>query len=144
MNDKEREIISELRKDARTSLASISHQINMPVSTVYDKINRFSKNGIIKRYIAIVDFSKLGYNYHAKLAVKVNRTHKEDLLLFLQKVSSINSLYEINGGFDFFIETVHKDIKEYIEFLEELNNKFDIVELHEYQVINDLVKENFI
>ena len=65
MKKSELEILSHLRKDARTSLASISHDVNIPISTIYDKINRFHLNKIIERYTAILNFSKLGYHHRS-------------------------------------------------------------------------------
>ncbi len=144
MTLKEHSIISHLRHDARTSLASISHSIQMPISTVYDKITKMHHSNVITRFTALVDFSKLGYHYHAKLALKVNRTQRKDIFQFLQEHDSINSLYEINGGFDFLIETIHPSIKEYIEFLDAIKEQFDLEQIQEYQVISTVQQEKFL
>ena len=144
MNEKEIQIISRLRKDARGSLASISSEIQMPISTVYDKISRFSKENIITKYTALVDFKKLGYHYQSKIALKVGSLDKLKLLSFLQSHPHINSIYEINGGFDYFIETIHKDIKDYINFINNLKEDYTIIELHEYQIIEEIDREKFI
>lgn len=144
MDEKERKIISKLRKDARTSLASIAQEVQMPISTIYDKINRLHKNNIIQQYTALVDFPKLGFHHHMHLVIKVKKEQKKDLLLFLQHKSEVNSIHEINGGFDFYIETLHLSIKGYSTFIEELKECFNIKELHEYQVIGVLEKEKFL
>ena len=143
MNEKERQIISHLRRDARISLTSISNNINMPISTVYDKINRLHKGKVIKRYIALVDFLKLGYHHHAKLAMRVPHKQKGELLLFLRNHKAVNSLHEINSDFDFLVEVIHKNIKEHNLFLEELQECFDINEIQEFQIINEIEKEKF-
>ena len=141
MNEQERYLISYLRKDAKTSLSSLSKQISMPISTIYDKINRLHRNLVITKYTALVDFVKMGYNHHAHLVLKVNKTQRKELQLFLQKHQAVNSLHEINGGFDFWVETLHKDIKEYTAFLEGLKDNFQILALHEYQVIGEVERE---
>ncbi len=144
MDEKERQILSELRKDARASLSSISQSVGIPISTIYDKINRMQRDNIINKYALLVDFPKLGYHHHAHLALKVSKLQRKDLLSFLQKNNSINSLHEIDGGFDFMFETVHKDVKEYSLFMEELKENFSIIEVKEYQVINVLDRERFL
>lgn len=144
MNEKERQIISHLRKDARTSLASISYNIEMPISTIYDKINRLNKSDVIRRFTALIDFSKLGFHYQAKLALRVEHLKKEELLLFLREHESVNSLYEINGGFDFFVETIHKDIKEYLDFVNKLKEKFELLAMQEFQIIDEIEREKFV
>ncbi|MFA6461012.1 MAG: winged helix-turn-helix transcriptional regulator [Candidatus Woesearchaeota archaeon] len=143
MDEKERQIISELRKDSRTSLSAISQSVGMPISTIYDKINRMQRENLIHKYALLIDFPKLGYHHHAHLALKVDKAQRKGLSSFLENHASINSLHEIDGGFDFMFETVHKDVKEYSLFLEELKEKFSVLELKEYQVINIIDRERF-
>ena len=143
MNQKEQEIISHLRKDARISLASVSHELGMPISTIYDKINRLNNNNTIKKFTALVNFKKLGYHHHAKVALKVQKYQKDDLLIYLRNHYAINSLHEINHCFDFLIEVVHRDVKEFISFVEDLKDIFDILDLKEFQIINEVKREEF-
>jgi DNA-binding Lrp family transcriptional regulator len=49
MNKKEEQIISHLRKNAKASVLSLSRQIEMPLSTIYDKINRLNQSKVIKK-----------------------------------------------------------------------------------------------
>ena len=144
MYEKEQQIISHLRKDARTSLASISNDVKMPLSTTYDRINRLQQNQVIKKFTALVDFSKLGYHYHGKIALRISKRHKKELLSFLQNHPAVNSLHEINNGFDFLVEVIHKDIKEYLEFIDQLHESFEIQELHQYQIIKEIETEKFL
>ncbi len=140
---KDRQILTHLRANARSSLAAIATSIEMPISTIHDKINKLDRDNVIKRHTTLVDFTKLGYHYQAKLAIRVSRLQKKEFYEFLTSHTAINSLHEINGGFDFLLETIHSDIKEYIGFLDELQESFDIQELHEYQIINEIKKEEF-
>ncbi|MEK6938549.1 MAG: Lrp/AsnC family transcriptional regulator [Nanoarchaeota archaeon] len=144
MNEKERQIISELRKDAQASLSSISQNVHMPLSTIYDKINRFHREEVIKKYAVLVNFSKLDLHHQTQLAIRVAKPSKGSLLLYLQKNLAINSIHEINGGFDFLVETVHHDVKEYLAFVEELKERFEILELHSYQIVKEVEREKFI
>jgi DNA-binding Lrp family transcriptional regulator len=138
MNQKEQRIISNLRKDARTSLAAISHDVEMPISTIYDKINKLNRDNVITRYAALVDFTKMGFHHHMKLVVKVARHQRKELSLFLQKNAALNSLREISGGF--IAELIHRDAKEYLAFVEGLQENFE-VEVTEYQVLADIKRE---
>ena len=143
MDEKERLIISHLRKDARLSLGAVSQALNVPLSTVYDKLNRLQKEGVIRKQALLLDFAKLGYHHHIHLALKVSREQKPALQQFLQNHHSVNSLHEINGGFDFLAEVISKDIKEYTDFRDGLKESFNLKELHEYQIIEELEKEKF-
>ena len=144
MKEKERLIISHLRQNSRKSLGSISESIEMPISTIYDKINRFNKDKVIKRFTALIDFKKLGYHHHSKIALQVPRFQKQSLQDFLINHPAINSLHEINGGFDFLVETIHKDVKEYLGFIETLNESFDILNKQEFLIVNEIEREKFV
>lgn len=143
MKQKEREIISHLRKDARSSLAAISHDIKMPISTIYDKINKLHKNNVIKKYTALINFSDLGFHHHNKLILIVEKKQKQELLGFLKNKRCINSISEVNSGHEFIIEVLHENLKQYIEFKEELLECFNFFDLKEYQVINEIEREMF-
>lgn len=143
MDEKERLIISHLRKDARLSLGLVSHTLNVPLSTVYDKINRLQREGVIRKQALLLDFAKLGYHHHIHLVLKVSKEQKLAVQQFLQNHSAVNSLHEINGGYDFLVEVISKDIKEYTDFRNNLKESFDLKEIHEYQIIEELEKEKF-
>ncbi len=141
VNEKELAIISHLRKDSRTSLAVISEGVEMPSSTIYDRISRLQKDDVIKAYTVILDFKKLGLNHHTRIALKVNKPHREELLKYLKKQNIVNSISQINSGFDFMVETVSRDIKEHLEFIESLKSNFKIIDLHQYLVVDEIEKE---
>jgi len=143
MKQKELNIISQLRKDARSSLAAISEKVEVPISTIYDKICKMHKFNLIKKFTVILDFPKLGFHYHAKIAIKVPKKQTVDIIKFLKENSCVNSLHEINGGFTVFIETLHTDLKQFIDFKDCLYDSFDILEMHEYQIINDIETKKF-
>ncbi|PIZ50604.1 hypothetical protein COY27_06700 [Candidatus Woesearchaeota archaeon CG_4_10_14_0_2_um_filter_33_13] len=141
LNEKELEIIKHLRKDARTSLLSISDVVQMPTSTIYDKINKMKKEKIITGYTALVDFKKLGINHHSKVVIKVIPEHKNELLRFLQGQENVNSIYHINSGYDFMVEVLSKDIKDHLELVEKIKNSFNITEIYQYQVVDEVIRE---
>ena len=144
MKEKERQIISHLRQNSRKSLGSISESIEMPISTIYDKINRFNNDKVIKRFTALIDFKKLGYHHHAKLILTTTPHQKAELLNFLRTHPAINSIDEINSGYDFLVETIHKDVKEYLEFIETLNESFEITDKKELLIVNEVAREKFV
>jgi Lrp/AsnC family transcriptional regulator, leucine-responsive regulatory protein len=141
VNERELAIISHLRKDSRTSLAFISEEIEMPPSTIYDKINRLQRDDVIKSYTVMLDFKKLGLNHHAKIVLKINKIYHKKLLEYLKKHNIVNSISQINSGFDFMVETLSKDIKEYLDFIDEVKIKFGVIDLYDYLIVDEIEKE---
>ncbi|MFC1732290.1 Lrp/AsnC family transcriptional regulator [candidate division KSB1 bacterium] len=142
MNKRDLLIISHLRKDARKNLTSMSRETGIPVSTIFDRI-RVNEGGIIKKHVAIVDFTKLGYTTRANLMLKIKKEQREELKIYLSKQENINSVYKINNNYDFLIEGIFTGIKELESFLEKTDDRFDIESKEIYYIVDEIKKEEF-
>lgn len=141
LREKELMIISELRKNARIPLTEISAKTKTPVSTVFSKIKKYEK-GIINKHTSLVSFAKLGLTW-TKILLKVKRKDRERLKEFALNNKNVNSLFEINHGYDFLLETIHKNQNQLKDFIEELEERFELEQRDVYAVINDLKREGF-
>ena len=84
------------------------------------------------------------YPVYYKNSYKLQKKKEIFDMWYYDNRTTINNLFKINNGFDFMVETIHKDIKEYLNFIDELDEAFDITEKQEYQIINEIKKENFV
>ena len=73
MKNAEKEIIEHLRKGKRVNISEIARKLGLPISTVSDRIRRIEQKYVLKR-ASLLDFPKTGYNAHAMLAIKTNKT----------------------------------------------------------------------
>ena len=135
-------IISHLRKDARKNLTTMSKETGIPVSTIFDRI-KTQENGIIKKHTAIIDFSKLGYTTRINLMVKAKKEQKEELKNYLAKQENVNSVYKINNSYDFLVDGVFMNIKGFEEFLERMDDRFDIEAKEVYYIVDEIKREDF-
>ncbi|MBU0666515.1 MAG: Lrp/AsnC family transcriptional regulator [Nanoarchaeota archaeon] len=142
MKETDIKLLRQLRRNARESITNISKKTGIPTSTVFLKI-REQENRLIKKHVSLVDYAALGYNHWQNTVVKLAEYNNKEFEKFLLEYENVNSLYEINGGYDYLLETVHKNVKEYVDFMKDLENKFKIVELKGFQIINDLKREEF-
>jgi len=144
INEKDMKILSHLRSDARKKITEISRNINMPVTTIYDRLRSQHKKGIVKKHVTLVDFSKFGFNTSALVAFKVNTTNKEKLRKYLQEHPNINSLYKVNSEHNFLAEVVFKDIAKLYDFVDATNLQFNITDSKIFHVLSELKKEVFL
>lgn len=140
---KDLKIISRLRRNSRETLTSMSKATGMPISTIYDKLKLHS-GGLISKHTTILDFNKLGFATRAHVILRVKRDQKEELKTYLDAHPNINSLYKINNGFDFLAESIFKNIHDLEEFLEAMEDKFEILNKNVYYIISDVKREDFI
>ena len=121
----------------------MSRKTYIPVTTLHKKLKGF-EGEVIKKYVALLDFTRLGFNTRANIVIKVKKELRDQLRDFLIDNKAINSLYRINNGFDFLIEVVFKEIKDVEFFVEQLENNFKIEKKEIYYIIEELRKEEFL
>ncbi len=139
LTPKDLEIISHLRQNSRKSLVDISNDTKVPTSTVFDKLKCFN-DGVIKKYTAIVDFPLIGYNIRVFMMLK--SSDEERLKCFLFSHGNVNSVFQINNGYAFFIDCIFRDSKEFFYFRQELDKL--IVSKQVFNIIDEIKREDFL
>lgn len=136
-------LVSSIRKDARVSLSKLSRQAGMPISTIYERLKRF-EGSIIKKYTATIDFAGIGYNAHACVLVKIEPGERLKFQEYMLNCSHLNSFFKINNGFDFYMEFVFRNLREFEEYIDTIECRFRILEKHTFYIVNDLKREQFL
>ncbi len=142
MQKKDLLILSNLRKDARMSLTNMSKATHIPISTIFDRL-RMHEVGLIKKHTSLIDFEKLGFNTRANVCIKVDKSKREELREHLSKHQNVNSVFKINNGYDFLAEVVFHNIKDLEEFMENLEERFNVTQTQVYYLIEDIKREEF-
>ena len=140
MKEKELILLRHLRSNARKSLAKISKETKIPVSTLFDTLKKL-ENSVIKKHTSLIDFSKLGYSF--KVIFSIATRQKKEMRAWLLQHPNINTLSSSINDYDFHFECLFKDLKEHVDFKESLE-KFHITRLDETFVVDELKKEGFV
>ncbi|MBN2457703.1 Lrp/AsnC family transcriptional regulator [Candidatus Woesearchaeota archaeon] len=136
-------VLSYLRSDARSSISSISAEIDVPVSSVLSRL-RMLEDKIIKKYSTLLNYSKIGFvQINLIIMAGARKSDKDALRSFLMEHPNVNSLFQVSDGFDFYLETVFKDIKGFYDFTDSLSS-FKIRKIEEHHVIEEIKKEEFL
>lgn len=135
--------LSLLRKNGREQLTKMSKITGLPVSTLYEKLKRFSKN-IIKKNTIILDFKKLGFQIHAMILLRVDSRDLIALCDFLKKSFYVNNVYKISNKFNIMIEVIFRDLSELDSFLVNIGIKYKIYDSEILFIVNNIVTENFL
>ncbi|MBT3814262.1 Lrp/AsnC family transcriptional regulator [Candidatus Woesearchaeota archaeon] len=143
MNPKTLQLLMHLRENSREKLTSISKKTNIPISTLFDLLKEL-QGGLILKSTVLLDYSKLGYHARAKVFLKVSNENKEKLKNHLNLNPNVNTIYKINNGWSFLIETVHKNIKELDIFLEKLEDNYNIENKQIHYLIDEVKREGFV
>ena len=68
---------------------------------------------------------------------------RQKIEVYLLKHLSVNSIYRINNGYSYFVESVHKDLNEAEDYLEELDSRFKLRKKAVFYILGDIVRERF-
>ncbi len=122
LDDTDRSILRLLQQNATLKTRELSEMINLSYTPVYERVRKLEKEGIIKKYVALVDREKVG----KKLMVICNIALKEHSRAmgerFVQAISGYPEVLEclnISGDYDFLLKVVVEDMPEYQNFLME-------------------------
>ncbi|MBU0536729.1 MAG: Lrp/AsnC family transcriptional regulator [Nanoarchaeota archaeon] len=143
LKTKDMKILRCLRKNSNQPLTDIARETGIPVTTIYDRMRLHDKE-IIRKYTILLDFPKIGYHAKTKIALKTGIGSKEKLLKFLTEHPNVNSISKINLGFDFFIEVIFRDQEETHNFIDQIEEMFQIEEKHVFSVVDEIEMERFL
>jgi DNA-binding Lrp family transcriptional regulator len=141
MKAKELHIVRHLRVNARETLTRLSKKTGIPISTLFDKLNQY-KDDVILRHTCLIDYTKLGFDLRVHLLFKVQKD-KERFEKFITEHYQVNSVFKINNGYDYLVEAVFKNMRDFTEFMQGFD-KFAIKDRKEFYVLQDLRREAFL
>ncbi|USN45827.1 MAG: Lrp/AsnC family transcriptional regulator [Candidatus Woesearchaeota archaeon] len=143
LDEKERLLIKSLRENGRLQVNAVAKAYGFPISTMAAVFHRLQRDGILK-HGAFVNFQALGYPIRKVALIKTRRDCRDRMRDYLKQADQVNTLHEINSGFDFMIETVFANNKEGHEFLERLAQEQVVLEMNVHDVIDTVHQERFL
>ena len=121
-DDLDREIIFHLQENARLSTSYIAKKLNVARSTVYERITRLEREGVIEGYTAIIKQDPRTRPVSALVSLELKRNYLSQIITDLQRYPEVKSCSAITGIFDLFC-TVEAPLLEDIDaLLEEISD----------------------
>ncbi len=125
LDQKDIELLDELQKDCRQSLKKLARKLNMSITTVYDRMKKLEKEGVIKGYKAIIDPEKTNNEMTAFIFAKIqyfNPDYEQPLSQreVAKKISmlpEVSDVYIVPGDWDLLIKVRGKNIKDLADFV---------------------------
>ena len=135
------EILRVLEKNARLSLRKIAKRVGVSVATVMHRINRLEKEGVIRKYIALLDYDKLGYELEAVISVDVAKGKLFEVEKKIATDPSVHAVYDITGHFDVVVVARFKTRKSLDTFVKKIQT-YAYVEKTETAIVLNTIKED--
>lgn len=122
LDEIDRRIIDELRRDGRISVTELSRKVNLSKTPCQNRIKRLEADGYILGYRAVVDPQRLGLPHVAFVEVHLSDTRKAALDAFnkaVRAIPEVEQAHMIASSFDYLLKVRTRDITAYREVLGE-------------------------
>ena len=98
MDAKDRQILSILQRDARTSVAEIARELGVAPSGVLERMRKLERRGVVRGYTARIDPDQIGLGLLAYVFVQVDdRAGEENSGALLAGLSEVQEVHHIAG-----------------------------------------------
>ena len=137
-------ILNILQEDNTIDIKDLAERIGLSFTPTYERVKSLKNNGIIKKYVAIVDREKVGYELVAYCNVTIKNKSVEILRDFEEKLNKCPEIVEVvsvSGVYDYMIKIVTKNIKEYNDFVEKTFTNYPHIGDYHSSIVLCTVKE---
>ncbi len=113
-------ILELLQVNGRATAAELSEAANLSPSPSHRRQKLLEENGIIQRYVALLDQDKVGLPLNVFVTVKLANHAAETLQGFERAVAAcpeVMEMYEMTGASDYLLRVVAADVAAYEAFL---------------------------
>ncbi len=111
VDDIDLRIIKLLVQDSRTTLSAIGEDLGIGTSTVYKRLSRLVKDGVIRRFTILADSEKLGLGAAAYVGINCAKNAKEDVKKALLDITEVVEIHEVLEPYNLLVKVRSSDIK---------------------------------
>ena len=115
LDEKDHDILHELKKNSRQSIRDIAKAIGLRPSTVHDRIQRMTKDGVIEKFTLKLNNKAVGENFIVFMLVAGKPTEYvgESLL----QNQHIKEAFGITGEYDLLLKLKFPDVEAFNDYV---------------------------
>jgi len=124
----DRKILAVLQEDGRISLSDLAARVALSPSPCLRRIRRLERDGVIARYVAVVDQAKVGLPVSVFVSIKLDSQRVEALERFRKAIAKwpeVLECYLMTGPRDYLLRIVVADLATYEQFLKQKLTRVD-------------------
>ena len=121
----DRSILDKLQKNGRLSNVQLATEVGLSESACLRRVRILEENGIIDRYVMLVNQSAIGKPGNVFVRVTLDGQQREKLAAFeadISKVSEVMDCYLMSGDFDYLLRVITRDNDDYVRVHDKLTS----------------------
>ena len=122
LDDTDLQILKLLQTNAQLTIKEIATQINLSITPVHDRIKKLEREGIIEKYVTMLNRKKLNKGLVVYCNVTLDKQQHENFREFNEAMLQMPEVVEccvVSGTFDYLIKIVATDVESYHAFYQE-------------------------
>lgn len=120
LDETDKKLLLFLQEDSKQTTKELSYKLGLSVTAVYERIRKLENNGVIAKYVAILDRHKIDRNFIVLCHVKLTQHKKEYVLQFEREIMNLHEVSEcfhVSGDYDYILKIAVKDMEDYRNFM---------------------------
>jgi DNA-binding Lrp family transcriptional regulator len=143
MDDIDLQILAALANNSRKSYVELANELEISDATVHNRIRSMLDSGIIKGFVTLVDFEKMGFGVMAFVELRTKSGTADLVGPKLFKIKGVVGIYETHSQCDFLVKIVARNLKELREkIVNEIGKIPEVLSSNNYVILN-VVKDDW-
>lgn len=108
----DRTLLKELQRDGRLTNRELAEKVHLSESACLRRVRSLEEAGVIDRYTAVINQSKVGLPGNVFVSITLNRQEQSDLAAFeeaVRRVPEVMECYLMTGQQDYLLRVVVSD-----------------------------------
>lgn len=122
LDETDHRILQLLQTNAQLTIKEIAADINLSITPVHDRIKKLEREGVIEKYVTILNKKRLGKGLTVFCNVTLDKQQRENFQEFNEAMLQMPEVVEccvVSGTFDYLIKIIATDVESYHTFYQE-------------------------
>ncbi|MBT8312398.1 MAG: Lrp/AsnC family transcriptional regulator [Flavobacteriaceae bacterium] len=109
-----------IQDDCKKTTKAYAQELGLSSTAVYERIKRLEREGVIQKYVALLDKNKVGRAFTVLCHVKLIQHVKENVQQFekeVLKLEEVSECFHVSGDYDYILKIYVQDMRAYREFM---------------------------
>lgn len=116
----DKKLLGLLQDDTKKTTKELSMVLNLSVTAVYERIKKLEREGVIRKYVALLDAKKVEKAFVVFCHIKLVQHTKDFITTFENEVMQLNEVLEcfhVSGDYDYILKVAIQDMEAFREFM---------------------------
>ncbi|AZA60642.1 Lrp/AsnC family transcriptional regulator [Chryseobacterium indoltheticum] len=119
-DETDKKLLEYVQEDCKQTTKELSYKLGLSVTAVYERIRKLENSGVISKYVALIDKTKVDRKFLILCHVKLTQ-HKKDYVMQFEKevmnLQEVTECFHVSGDYDYILKICVKDMDDYRNFM---------------------------